>query len=493
MKRACFCHKIVFSFSKVKYQDILVIKIPVFVLLLFLSVVHSYSQNTVDDSPRQQAAFQNDICLPGTLYMLKGTQNNIFVEPLIKRWRPYEDVVRFSGTTKYSRRLQRVASIIEPVEGSTVHLDLVNLDHFKTIKTLTSIIKVGTPGIGNDSTIVSIIGDSFTQGAFFKDALLVKDYVPKIKLIGLRDVIGYPGQADEGRGGWTLDKYFTVSKNRTDAYNGFWQPEGDYKFWGATDFWKLANAIRLNPEADWTFGEKYNAARYETRSVNFDEKTGYRKNSKKNDIMFDNAQEHYILYDGKKWNRVSYDDFEWSFNYPKYLSMWDLEAPEILVEFLGLNDFRNAGLPGDMDFTIWNRQMEKMIDSYHSTVPDGKFVLMIPSSSCGILDNKDGRFTILQNACMWELRKNIIEVFDGRTDEQIYIVDAAIAIDNLNGTRFLTDSLYTVPYYGYEGDERIKVQVGNPHPYPNYPTMGISLAAFIQRHRISQNKSNTKN
>lgn len=30
--------------------------------------------------------------------MLEGVQNDIFVLPLIKRWRPYNDVVRFSGT-----------------------------------------------------------------------------------------------------------------------------------------------------------------------------------------------------------------------------------------------------------------------------------------------------------------------------------------------------------------------------------------------------------
>ena len=27
------------------------------------------------------------------------------------------------------------------------------------------------------------------------------------------------------------------------------------------------------------------------------------------------------------------------------------------------------------------------------------------------------------------------------------------------------------------------IQTGNPHPYPNYPTMGIPLAAFIQYYR----------
>lgn len=158
---------------------------------------------------QERVKFQNEICLPAKLYMLSEIQNDIFVEPLIKRWRPYDDVVRFSGTANYQRRLQRVASICEPVDSSTVSISLINLDYFDTIKTVTSSIVVGKKGIGSDTVTVSIIGDSFTQGAFYKDALLVKGYVPKIKMIGLRDISPFPGQFDEGRGGWTLAKYFT--------------------------------------------------------------------------------------------------------------------------------------------------------------------------------------------------------------------------------------------------------------------------------------------
>ena len=432
-----------------------------------------------------QSIFQNDICLPGTLYMLEGIQNDIFVEPLIKRWRPYNDVVRFSGTTEFTRRLQRVASIANPIEGEIIQLDLVNQDEFKTIKTLTSEIVVGKPNSGNDSITISIIGDSFTNGAFFKDALLERGIVPMLKMIGIRDVKGHSGQFDEGRGGWTLNSYFSVTNKRTQAHNGFWQPEGNFQYWGATAFWQLAVQVHSNPEKDWSFSESYNAGRFATQSLLFDPETGYKANPKKNDLMYDNESDQYVLFDGAKWEKVTYEEYEWSFDYGKYLSMWKLEKPLILAEFLGLNDFRNMPDPSNIDFSKWNGQMEILIDSYLKAVPTGKFVLMIPSSTCGILDNKAGDFTTKQNACMWEARRNIIEKFDKRTEEQIYIVDAGIAIDNLNGTQFLTDSdsTFTKPYSAYVGEDSIAVQTGNPHPYPNYPTMGISLAAFIQNFR----------
>jgi len=427
--------------------------------------------------------FENDICLPSKLYMLSGIQNDIFVEPLIKRWRPYNDVVRFAGTAKFQRRLHRVASIKAPVDATTVAISLINQDKFDTIKTITATIIVGEQGVGHDSIPISIIGDSFTYGAFFKDALLAKNYVPNIQMIGMRDVTGYSGQFNEGRGGWTLAKYLTITKGRTQAYNGFWQPEGNYKYWGSTQFWKLANDIRLNPRGDWTFDESYNAGHFYTQSLLFDVKTGYKLNPIVNDIMYDNTLGYYTKYNGAEWIKVAYDDYTWNFNYGKYLSMWNFKAPLILAEFLGLNDFINAPDPATIDFTTWNAQIKIVIASYSRAVPSGKFVLMIPSSTCGILDNTSGNFTTKQNACMWELRRNIIENFDGRESENIYIVDTAIAIDGLNGLNFTTDTSYTKPYSEFSGTEKIAVQTGNPHPNLNYPNMGVSLAAFIQKYR----------
>lgn len=432
---------------------------------------------------RFTSEFVNDICLPSKLYMLSGVQNDIFVEPLIKRWRPFNDVVRFSGTTKYQRRLQRVASINNPVSGTSVTISLINEDRFDTIKSITSEVITSKPGVGNDTVYVSIIGDSFTNGVFFKDALITKGYVPKIQLVGLRNATGCPDQFDEGRGGWTLSDYFKVSNGRTDSYNGFWQPEGVYKYWGSTSFWKLANEVRLNPKAIWTFDESYFAGRFDSQSLLFDVNTGYKLNPEVNDIMFDNTKNVYVKYDGEKWIQTAYNDYKWSFNYGKYLAMWKLSKPSIVAEFLGLNDFRNMKDPAMIDFAEWNTQIKAMAASYLKAVPNGKFVLMIPASTCGILDNTAGDFTTKQNACMWELRKNIIENFDKKESENIYIVDAGASIDDLNGYNFTTNAVYTKPYSEYNGTENIAVQTGNPHPYPNYPNMGISLAAFIQKYR----------
>lgn len=477
--------------------------IPVFAIILLMSltsakekpvfqkndtVVQAGNNRTIPQDElfkkKFTAQFVNDICLPSKLYMLSGVQNDIFVEPLVKRWRPYDDVVRFSGTAKFQRRLQRVASIRDPKSGDKVTISLINFDHFDTLKSITSEIVAANPGTGEDSIYVSIIGDSFTNGAFFKDALITKGYVPKIRLVGLRDAMGCPGQYDEGRGGWTLSDYFKVSTERENSYNGFWQPGGDFKYWGATDFWKLANEIRLNPKGKWTFNESYFTGRFETQSLLFDLNTGYKINPQVNDLMFDNSKGYYIKYTGSKWIKANYNDFSWSLDYGKYLNMWKLKKPSILAEFMGSNDFSKInGDPANIDFSKWNEQIRELASSYFKAVPGGKFVLLIPGSATGILDNAPGAFTTKGSACMWELRRNIIENFDKKEPENIFIVDTGGSIDNRYGFNLTTDARYTKPYSEYPGTESIIVQTGNDHPYPNYPNMGVSLAAFIQTYR----------
>ena len=64
--------------------------------------------------------FVNDICLPSALYMLADTPNDVFVQPFLKRWRPYNDFVRFAMKDKnaFSRRLSHVATVSKPTDGA---------------------------------------------------------------------------------------------------------------------------------------------------------------------------------------------------------------------------------------------------------------------------------------------------------------------------------------------------------------------------------------
>ena len=149
-------------------------------------------------------------------------------------------------------------------------------------------------------------------------------------------------------------------------------------------------------------------------------------------------------------------------------------APQAFV-----NDFRGRL---NADYSTWERQITIMKESYLAACPGGKFVIAILISTCGSIDNAAGDFTPLQNAAMWNFRNWLIQTFDKREKEGFYLLDAGIAADNDHGFNLATSSA-TVPFEGYNGEEKLRVQTGNPHPYPNYVTMGLLFAAFIQYYR----------
>ncbi|MFR9649312.1 MAG: SGNH/GDSL hydrolase family protein [Rikenellaceae bacterium] len=405
--------------------------------------------------------FVNDITLPSKHYMMEGVENRLYSQTFLKRWRPYNDFVRYGGSVEYPKggRLEQGAMIDNPKDGDDLEITLINGDYFDTLAHSKAIIRAATPGVGDKETVVQFLGDSFTQGIYFKHAFIESGYVPNVKLVGIRIVADYPEYNHEGRGGWKLDTYFKCRPNNEFAYNPYYQPLGEYRYWGSVEFWRNVRYVK-EEKPSGPFELTYHCSNYNNERFGED---GYLLSPKSGDVMYSVADGCYIEWSRGKWREIKTLD-SWDFDYAKYLDMWELESPEFLVVMLGLNDFRDLDLP--LDFTLWNERMERLLVSYRAAVPEGRLILATPCSSCGSLNNERGDFTTRQNALMWEHRRNIIEVFDGREDEGIYVVDASITTDN-------------------EGGYNIKdgIQSGNPHPYPGYPQLGVPIAAFVQYYR----------
>ena len=406
----------------------------------------------------------NDMAIPSEFYILKGMSHDFFTQSFLRRWNPNDFHTRFGGECIYSRRIPGVATVSSAKEGDLMRIELVEGIGFNTIACDSATLHVGdrTRCAGKEVG-VQIIGDSFVQGAFYRTALVDSLNVPGIRMIGLRRLSGSDTHNDEGRGGWTLKDYFTISKGEMRPYSGFMQPNGEMRYLGDIRFW--INCARVDAGELTDFESRYQCGRFKEAASRFDSATGRPLKPRKNDLMYDSEASHYIIYDGRRWKTAgNIDESDWSFNYSKYLEIWNLDAPEFLFETLGLNDFRDSL---DADYSEWDSMVEKMKESYLKARPDGHFAIVIPCSSCGSMNNRRGDFTARQNACMWRFRKHLVDTFDHRTTEGFYLVDMGITIDNENGYR--TDA---------EG-----LQTGNPHPYPNYSTMGLPLAAFIQWHR----------
>ena len=423
----------------------------------------------------QQKTFTNDICLPSKQYLLSGVQNNFYIQSFIKRWRPYNDFVRFGGTATYERRYETVASIRTPETGQTMKVELVNSDSFNVVKQVECSIVKGEAGKGSNEVTVQFLGDSFTKGVYFRSAFLDKGYVPNVKCVGLRKVDGAENQYHEGRGGWTLENYISNKVEEYRFFNPFLQPQGKVRYWGSTAFWKSAIAVNNKTVDIKAFEPSYSCGGYNCSGFDAD---GFRLNAAKGDIMYDGAKKSFVSWNGKAWETTAKEKLEWSFQYGKYLSMWNITPPRFLVVMLGLNDFRSKSV--NVDFSQWNARMETLLKSYKEAVPNGRLVVCTACTSCGILNNKAGDFTIRQNAIMWEVRKNIIQTFDKRESEGVYVVDASITISNDYGYKTLAPEL---PYEGYTGDSRLTVQDGNPHPYLSYPSLALPIAAFVQIYR----------
>ena len=430
----------------------------------------------------KRPAFVNDITLPSCLYMLRGVRNEVFVRPFLKRWRPYDDFVRFDtkgGPSAFLRRLSAVATVTNPVDGAKLDVTLVNGDAFETVKRLSPVLRVAEPGTGSKDIRAQIVGDSLTHGGFYRGALVEASYVPNLHLVGLRRLRraeGLPAQYHEGRGGWTLATYFSVPKGEQFSYHGFMHPK-DGRYWGDTSFWKMAwRCVRKTQPKG--FQPTYSCDEFGEAAQRFDERTGFLRDPLTGDCQFDAETKQMVRWDGSAWRPVDEKSLGFEFDYGKYLAMWNIPAPQFLFVYLGCNDFANRGFGSD--YAPWAKMIETFKRSYEAAVPGGRFVLSLEISVFGSDDNRAGEFNTMKKAVMWQFRDWLIRRYDRREAEGWYLLDGGLATDNEHGYYVERDTEpNTLPYEGCKNG-RIEVQWGNPHAYPNYPAMGVPFAAFLQ-------------
>lgn len=422
----------------------------------------------------------NVIRLPNTLYILGGVNNNIFYDAFARFW---DDsyYVSHINITGIARDLSRVITLKNPTTNTNVLFLLNNAKTGVVESAIISKLVVGTPSVGDTQVTISIIGDSYTHGDFFVGALLANDYVPNLKMVGLRRVNDtYPTQHDEGRGGWKLADYFKPAHELdmvTHGFNPFWQPDGEFRFWGTVEFWAAAKKC-----ADGTYtaasGWWYQASMYNDYVSVFND-SGYLVSPTTNDIMYSQTSKKYMVWSGTEWVDAQYETYTWAFDYAKYLAMWDIEAPEMLFMYLGVNDFWGT-TPTAETLGNWLSMAETLKDSYFSANPDGKFAILTPTTVC--MKNQNGYNSQAVHANMWALRTAILDKFDYYAESKVFVIDTALAIDSEHSFVVSDDETITLPFDGYTGDERIYAS-NDIHPRVSYLSLGYPLAAFIQAKR----------
>ena len=436
----------------------------------------------------EKVNFENDIVIPKNLYMLSKkesdnkviSQNDIFYREILKRWMPYDSYIFLNGLDglEFSKRLSNVASVINPKEGSTLRVTLRDYKSMENIKMLTAKIHVGTPEVGNGDIYVMVMGDSTINGGCHR-ALYNYGFVPNIHCVGLR--LNSDQQYDEGRGGWTLKMYSSIIIDSERSYNPYWQPKGNNVYLGSTGFWKNAWLCKRGTQPSG-FEPQYSCGRYDTYVTLFDESTGYFLNPKEGYMMYDTSEETFKVYSDGSWVNTTSDSYSWGHSF-KYLSAFNIHIPDYFIMNLGLNDFWNK-IPTASDFAEWNSMVNSLISAFHETNPNGYFILSICTVSVGCMDNEEEVDTNMQHASMWLSKKNIIENYDNRDEEKIFVVDSSLMVDSENAFRS------TLKGVGHPLNTDVtatkNIQSGIPHFYNGYNAWAIPLAAFIQYTRIDK-------
>lgn len=376
----------------------------------------------------------NEVIMPRYIYCMNGVQRNFWHQAILKRWNPYDYYLQFDGNANYQRRTPLVATVKEGnSDGKTVTMKLIDNRRMEIIQSLTSTLKVSTPSAENDGLPkikVSFIGSSTTQSAYFKEAFT--RYVSNFELIGIRHKPNEPTIKHEGRGGTTLAIHFGqgkgVSEDPLYHFMPFWQPNDvsaneTYRYWGATGFWILAHTHPDNESQNVNENGAYNNGCYNPEVLaKFDSTTGFLVNPTQGDIMYNNNTSGYTVYDGTQWVSTTRETYDWSFQYKKYLEMWDLETPDVVSVCLGTNEFKNVAVK-DMpsEITKWNALMETLITDIHTNV-DSNIKIVICNQGHFSNYGKDGIPTAIWNYKMWLHLKDLVKVFDNRTAQNIYVL-----------------------------------------------------------------------
>ena len=429
------------------------------------------SENVLNFQEKVEDAiiFSNEISLPSKQYFLGNYENTIYFQAICKKWLPYNFFVQFINGTFINR--SKFARITNPVADSSVDAYLYN-SNFDIISNKNFNLLVGAQTTDNGALNIVAIGDSLTyNGSYLKKC---NDLLPNLNFHGIRIPYGDLTLNAEGRGGWSLNNYFLNLQSTTDSFSPFMHLADPYKYYGNTDFWKKV----VNGDVTYS----YSGFSAKATEIGFSASTGLKSSPSANDVMYNNANARYEVYNGSAWIAFTAVAGDFSFNFAKYRSIWNITQPNIVTIMLGTNDFRAVENLTTIDnlFILWKSNFETIVSSILADNPICKIALLIPPSVVGsstdLIDCNI--FYQKMNAAMFLARKLMITNFDAREAESIYLVDVGSSLNPEYGISFTTEEK---PFEDYAGTETIKLQTNNPHPSTQgYYEMGVRLAGFIQ-------------
>ncbi|PMD97691.1 hypothetical protein BWI97_08765 [Siphonobacter sp. BAB-5405] len=430
---------------------------------LYADIAKYIKENQVLDSPVQGG----DFSIAPKYYWPVGKEFNLYTENTLLNydlWKGHVDlsVSGISGAVQTGRSLK-----CKPTADGTYNISGSFLNaKFDVAFNIVSQIRA-VELINTNPVVVQIVGDSYTRRGTFIEQLMAM--IPQgVTFVGIRDSANSnPSVRCEGRGGWTLVQYVTLSKV---WYSPFVHPlEGSYLYMGNTEFW-----IKANQGLPDSVGQGYDYNWFNVKGQ-FNTSTGYPLAPRANDVMYDNAQAKFFYWDGSAWLEIAESTLNFGVSYAKYRQAWNIPAVHIIHLLLGTNDFAGATMSTFAGlYASFKTRYDSLIASIKAALPGVKIVIGIPVSSgrqgcdgVGTTERRKRVFKSLHNA--------LIADYANREGENLYIADYHSTVDRVYGY----GKSYSKPFEEYTGTETLTLTAQQTEAYTS-DTVHINKDGFAQ-------------
>jgi len=416
------------------------------------------------------------IKIPSVFYFLNGLATYINKEQLVENYQEGKNYLTPKTSTNYKDGIKftKTANFTEEL--------LLKNEGFKLIDRKTIEMKVASLVTDNGAFKWLPIGDSYTAPAYWiKEVQTTGNayFCPNVSSVGTKRGHSANGGGDynEGLSGWKL---YSSTSSQGGFMNTIYSPSqfagfspflhvAGKNYYGCTRFWKdvVVGNVYANIETATKFGFSASTG-LRTGTVAFPMAVG--------DLMYNYALSKFQEWNGTAWVDSTVVNADFSFNIAKYRSVWDIPALNLVSVMLGINDFGSDYFGFEATYANYKISLDTLIASAKSDNSAVKIAICIPPISYG----KNGVELVAQrNATMAKLKTKLIEDYDLRTAENIYLIDLCISIEDKCFGNISTDNAWTTLTQVSELDSKI-IQNDTIHPNNSYLSLAKNMAAFIQ-------------
>ncbi|NRT11532.1 hypothetical protein [Flavobacterium sp. 14A] len=398
----------------------------------------------------------NEMLVPSFMYV-RPVQTRIDTSPFLKR--ELKTVCRVEPYDKDTLRPYKDYFLINKSNSLNISIERYDED-FNIVEVKKSRVEVANMSLNNGALKIATIGASLSSSSSLWSSMLSQ--CPSTSTVGTMrsDMNNALSPNIEGRPGWTFEYYFTLihSPSTFGGFSPFLHPSDySYKYYGCTRAWISAYANSsfdggLVPKAEEIGG--------------FNPTTGVKLIPNTNDVMYFYSENNYKKWNGSSWEIIAESVLNFTFDYSRYLTVWNISTPDIAILLVGNNDYSRVNINELEPLNISTvARFNQFITSVRIANPLMKICIsLVPLFSDD--HNLLADFGSYKNRCMFEMRRVLLSSFDNRINEKIYVVDIASSLNNdtdraKNSDGYIIDSI---------------------HP-SSYTNMSNMYAAFIQKRR----------